>query len=658
MMTVSDSDRAAAESVEQTLFRILEHRAFVVNIIEALDASAPADLSAAGGEPRRRDGFDRIVGRVKANFDVHPRRRLLLLLLRDDSQLSDEELVDTFEFIYSYLVNQFKGELAELLAWPILNDFVDLLTKRGLAPAGTQVVPGSLIEERRAKDGVLQRGWYKGADALIVLRADAATGSGSAHLPDDSLAVIGVVEIKAYRPRRADVLFQLRNHVRRLSMGFRLSGSEVDPSRALVGFVERGGYVRYDSLTERVPVARLERLVIRPSRKGRQARPVELWGTRTWVAELVPDAVDLAEAGYRFADWFLGKAGAEVFRSPGEPGLLSDADRVPNPWPHMSPEEAARNALRQAMYVVGSREIFEAGRGRAAKRVRRARATFRWLYNALCYGYHRASGDHLQFPEEHPDLPRVAAGGAVATEELVPSAAAGFAAKVHRAYTKGHHARAKEMLQKAMRRDPTLLQGRRIAWIEGMIAYREARFEDALARFPGPESGKRDHWWTRDQVMLARLHARSGDGPTARVFLTALEPLGQWPNRALPVEVHAVESLSWLADRDHARAGVALESARQLLQHLSAEEQRRADAHLGASPDVNVNTMLTATLDLAAALAVLGQTTEATDELTQLGGLDGWEFGYIASDSLLSALRKDPRARSRVARWKGEESRR
>jgi hypothetical protein len=631
---------------------------FVADIVEALDARAPADLSAAGRELRRRDGFERIVGRVKANFDVHPRSRLLLLLLRDDSQLTDEELVDTFEFIYSYLVNQFKGELAELLAWPVLNDFVELLTKRGRAPAGTQVVPGSLIEERRAKDGVLQRGWYKGADALLVLRADAATGSGSNHLPDASLAVIGVVEIKSYRPRRADVLFQLRNHVRRLSMGFRLSGSEIAPSRAFVGFVERGGRVRYASLTKHVPVARIERLVIRPSRKARQARPVELWGTRTWVAELVPDAVDLAEAGYRFADWFLGKAGAEVFRSPGEPGLLSDVERVPNPWPHMSPEEAARNALRQAMYVVGSREIFEADRGRAAKRVRRARATFRWLYNALCYGYHRASGDHLQFPEEHPDLPRVTAGGIAAAKMSVPSAADGFATKVHRAYTKGHHARAKKMLQQAMRRDPTLLQGRRIAWIEGMIAYREARFDDALARFPGPEPGERDHWWTRDQIMLARLHARSGDGPAARVFLAALEPLGEWPNRALPVEAHAVESLSWLADRNHAKAGKALESARQLLQQLSAEERRRADAHLGASPNYNFNTVQTATLDLAAALAALGQTTEATDELTQLGGLDGWEFGYIASDPLLAALRKDPMARTRVALWKSDELRR
>jgi hypothetical protein len=322
----------------------------------------------------------------------------------------------------------------------------------------------------------------------------------------------------------------------------------------------------------------------------------------------------------------------------------------------MSPEEAARNALRQAMYVVGSREIFEAGRVRAAKRVRRARATFRWLYNALCYGYERASGDHLQFPEEHPDLPRVGAGGGVATEELVPSAAAAFATKVHQAYTKGHHARAKKMLQKTMRRDPTLLQGRRIAWIEGMIAYREARFEDALALFPGPESGKPDHWWTRDQVMLARLHARSGDGPAARVFLAALEPLGQWPNRALPVEAYAVESLSWLADRNHSKAGKALESARQLLQQLRAEERRRADTHLGASPNVNFNTVLTATLDLAAALAALGLMTEATDELTQLGGLEGWEFGYIVSDPLLAALRRDPRARSRVARWKSKES--
>ena len=179
MVTTSVSGRAEAESVEQTLVRILAQPAFVADIIKALDACAPRELSEAGREGRRRDGFDQIVLRVKANFDVHPRRRLLLMLLRDDSQLSDEELVDTFEFIYSYLVNQFKGELAELLAWPILHDFVEVMAKRGRAPVGTRVVPGSLIEERRTKNGVLQRGWYKGADALLVLRVDAATRSGS-----------------------------------------------------------------------------------------------------------------------------------------------------------------------------------------------------------------------------------------------------------------------------------------------------------------------------------------------------------------------------------------------------------------------------------------------------------------------------------------------
>jgi hypothetical protein len=41
---------------------------------------------------------------------------------------------------------------------------------------------------------------------------------------------------------------------------------------------------------------------------------------------------------------------------------------------------------------------------------------------------------------------------------------------------------------------------------------------------------------------------------------------------------------------------------------LSAQEQRRADAHLGASPDANFNTVLTASLDLVAALAALGRT--------------------------------------------------
>jgi hypothetical protein len=60
--------------------------------------------------------FTRFVARVEGKFERQPKFQLLLRFIEDYSRLRDAELIALFRFIYASLVNNFKGELAELFA--------------------------------------------------------------------------------------------------------------------------------------------------------------------------------------------------------------------------------------------------------------------------------------------------------------------------------------------------------------------------------------------------------------------------------------------------------------------------------------------------------------------------------------------------------------
>src|SRR5438128_12406481 len=53
--------------------------------------------------------FDQMIGRVARELETNPRREIFLQFLRDDRQLRDEEVADLVEYLYSSIVNNFKG---------------------------------------------------------------------------------------------------------------------------------------------------------------------------------------------------------------------------------------------------------------------------------------------------------------------------------------------------------------------------------------------------------------------------------------------------------------------------------------------------------------------------------------------------------------------
>lgn len=647
--------------LEEEILAILSHPEFTKDIVAALESDSPGDLSASALEKWRRTQFTEMVHRVAKDVQNHPRRVLLYQVIADDARMTDDDLVELFNFIYFYLVNQFKGQLAELLARPLLHKFHAALMEAGRAPSTVRIVPGHQIFGRRGSADV--SGWYKSADALLIAAAGGAALPRRRVVcsPEAHITVVGAVEIKSYRANPRDMLEQLAHHISRMRFGARVAGVEIDPKVAGFLVPGRDGRMARVSLGARMAATRLARLAVRPSLPNRPARGLERYVAHAWMAELNPSAADLTEAGYRFADWFLGHAGAEVFGEPRPDGSAEPPERRPNPWPHLNLEEAGRMAFRQAMYSVSLRRLFHIRTRRWRPRLRRARSTFFWIYNSLCYGYANASGSRLLWPKEHPDLPRAHAGTAKPGQIVVtpgPVDSIGpYIKEARKAWSDGRLTQATRLLQAAIKENPSLAQSRKVRWLEGMIAFRKGDFVDAMVRFPGPEQGARDFWWTRDLAIGARLSARIGRGAEARKILANLEPLDQWPHRALPVEYHAVSALAWLTDRNEREATREVEAGMRVLEALREERRLHKERGWGEPSEVHAGTLKMAILDLAGVLTATGQAQRAADELTTLGDLDGWEFDYIARDPLLALVHADPKLRRQLSRWRSAELR-
>ena len=154
--------------------------------------------------------LDALVSRVRGRFETSRNYRVVLQFLQNHSRLTDQELVRLFEFIYSKLVNKFKGELGEVLAARTLFELPSMLG------AGVEVLHGTRISARQL---VRRGGWYDAADALYCIR------------DGDRYDVVAIAEVKSRATPFAAMREQVVRNILRLRRGFRLDGEEVIPER-------------------------------------------------------------------------------------------------------------------------------------------------------------------------------------------------------------------------------------------------------------------------------------------------------------------------------------------------------------------------------------------------------------------------------------------
>jgi hypothetical protein len=295
--------------------------------------------------------FDQMIRRVARELETNPRREIFLQFLSDDRRLRDEEVADLVEYLYSSIVNNFKGELAELLARPVLYRFSARL-------GGGEIIAGWDVAEPQLRLVAGNASWRKGADALVVRNEGGR------------LIIIAVVEIKSYRASVTRMQIQIAKHIARLQKGLRLGGREL----------------ALDEYTFLPVTGQVASLAIRAAAEQRRSPTISRG--REAVAELAFTKSELAYAAYAFAEWFLARLGPVVFEER-------------NPWPEDTLETAGRHATLEAFYHLVLR-LQRLCQRENTRRNRRALNRTLWLYNAMAFGYDNASGeDMVWFDEKH-----------------------------------------------------------------------------------------------------------------------------------------------------------------------------------------------------------------------------------------------------------------
>jgi len=303
-------------------------------------------------------------------IEKDPQGKLLQRFLRDGpyekkgpipkklrgKRLSDDETKGAITFIYSHMVNCFKGHLAELLACSACSGILRHLKSQGSIPRSAHLYHGDSVSIPIKGGGRV----LKGAD-FHILAPDRRTKG--------PVLVLGVVEVKSYRCPPTHVDRQLDMHIRRLKGGIRIGGVYYSSSQIRIGGEESGPVIKIGVVPSNWKLPRTfrwrgNRLHIDRPRAVPDDQTTELAPHR-WQVVLRWSEEALAEAAYEMTFWYAERVGEAIYSS-----------GVPKEWSGMTAAEAGRNALKMMLYYAMLRPCSE-------REDRRAIA----LYNTYGFGY-------------------------------------------------------------------------------------------------------------------------------------------------------------------------------------------------------------------------------------------------------------------------------
>jgi len=330
--------------------------------------------------------FDAMVARVEGRFESSRNYGVVVQFIQDHSRLNDREVMRLFEFIYSSLVNKFKGELGEVLARPALIAFLPTLQIENV-----ELILGPELASHQLRR---RQGWYPAADALFCVRQSGV------------FEVVGIAEVKSKATPLRELRDQVAKNILRLRRGIRVRGEDVPPEairvRTLTGQSMQIGRVD-ESIAESIPA-----LMIIPHRSAQDGQFVRYPDhANQWMSELPYSQDDITEAAYRFMSWYFARIGPRVFYYRSDGNQIAGDLRRPAAHDDLSLEENGKHAFLEAIYSTTGRRGFDPNETRPPGR-RTPWQTLLWLYNSLGFGYGQASADEFMYPEFTPSDESVA----------------------------------------------------------------------------------------------------------------------------------------------------------------------------------------------------------------------------------------------------------
>jgi len=311
------------------------------------------------------------------DIESHPRGRLFQEFLRKgpydgggeipaelvDQRLSDAECASAVTFIYSHMVNCFKGAVAELLAANACSRLLKRLQENRRLPTNARLYVGDVVGVRRAKG----KGRLKGADLYVLIEEDGPDAASS-------ITVAGVTEVKSYIQSKSRLRKQLDRHVRRAKRGLQVDGVDYPGERVNVGYGRDRRVVRIAVLPSDWKLPRSFRygdsergclLHVDRGEPPRMDDEITQIADDEWRITLRWSREAIAEASYEMTFWYMAKIGEVIY-----------PESVPEGWEEMTPAKAGRNAATMMLYyaILRCRTIREEQRAIA-------------LYNSYGFGY-------------------------------------------------------------------------------------------------------------------------------------------------------------------------------------------------------------------------------------------------------------------------------
>ena len=320
--------------------------------------------------------FSRSLDAAVRDIQAHPRGKLFRRLIEygphhpDDPEaptsdgetvLSNPECGQAVEFIFSHMVNRFKGELAELLTLEPCLELIGQLQRGEHQPPDAELYWGDTVQERLLPNRAGRERWGKGADGLLVDRK-----------APSRMNILGIVEVKSMRRALKTVNDQIGHHLARLDAGVRLLATGYSPGEVAID----PGLVRIVAMPSTWKLSRDwhwqkgangGRMMVFPEPPDPPTHTrIEQLGPTLWKIVLDWSQEALEQAAYEMTYGYMAEVGKHVFS--GKP--------MPKGWQDFTPQEAGYNAIKMMLYYMPLRYLSP----------RRQRLAIK-LYNVYGFGY-------------------------------------------------------------------------------------------------------------------------------------------------------------------------------------------------------------------------------------------------------------------------------
>ncbi len=276
--------------------------------------------------------------------------------------LSDAETATVITFVYSHMVNCFKGAVTELLASNACLRLLKQLQRDGELPANAGLYIGDVVGVHRSKG----KGLLKGADAHILIKQE------SRGKP--VICVAGVAEVKSYFRSKHLLCNQLQRHLERSKAGMQLAGEDFPGDHVRIGYGPESRAVKITVIPDDWALPRTfwfentgngRILHSDPGVPPRKEDEIMKSGDDEWRITLRWSKEALAAAAYDMTFWYMEKVGEVIY-----------SQSKPKGWEKRSAGDAGRNAAKMMIY-------YAILRCRTARESQRAIA----LYNSYGFGY-------------------------------------------------------------------------------------------------------------------------------------------------------------------------------------------------------------------------------------------------------------------------------